>query len=174
MTTVTLNIAELIAQTDAAKAPVRLEYVRGRMKWEASPASRHQKTLQRIERALRLNPSHGSGCGCFTLADTLIRFPDPDRSIKRPDLAIFCLEPPDSDDALELIPEAVVEVLSLGYEEKDLGVDGSPFYLACGVQDVVIVDPRQYLVYHDTLAQRRRILQAPVTLALACGCLLSV
>ncbi|PDW02238.1 hypothetical protein CJ255_15050 [Candidatus Viridilinea mediisalina] len=144
------------------------------MKWEASPASRHQKMVQRIERSLRLAPSHGGDCGCFTLADTLIRFPDPDRSIKRPDLAIFCLEPPDSDEALELIPAAVVEVLSLGYEEKDLGPDGAPFYLAYGVQDVVIVDPREHLVYHDTLAQGRRAFKAPLTLTLACGCVLSV
>lgn len=70
--------------------------------------------------------------GCFTLADTLIRFGDPDRSIKRPDLAIFYEEPADTDEALKVLPAAVVEVLSLGYEEKDLGVDGAPFYLAKG------------------------------------------
>lgn len=169
-----LDIAEIIAQTDAAKAPVRLEYVRGRTKWEASPASRHQKTVQRIERTLEPIPGHPTSCGCFALADTLIRFPDPDRSIKRPDLAIFCAEPPDSDEALDLIPVAVVEVLSIGYEEKDLGADGAPFYLAYGVQDVLIVDPRAGLVYHDALDIPRRTLTAPIMINLSCGCRVTV
>jgi Uma2 family endonuclease len=170
----TSDIADLIAQTDAAKAPVRLEYVRGQMKWEASPASRHQKTLQRIERSLRPSADAASGCGCYSLADTLIRFPDPDRSLKRPDLAIFCAEPPDSDEALELIPAAVVEVISLGYEEKDLGADGAPFYLAYGVRDVLIVDPRTGVVYHDMPNQGRRTLSTPVTIDLACGCRVTI
>lgn len=170
----TIDIAAIIAQTDAAKAPVRLEYVRGRTKWEASPASRHQKALQRIERSLRPIPDHPDGCGCFTLADTLIRFADPDRSIKRPDLAIFCVEPPDSDEALEVVPAAVVEILSLGYEDKDLGDDGAPFYLAYGVQDVLIFDPRTGDVFHDTPGSERRTLTAPVTIDLRCGCRLTV
>jgi Uma2 family endonuclease len=170
---ISIDIAELIAQTDASKAPVRLEYVRGRTKWEASPASRHQKALQRIERSLRPIPGR-EDCGCFALADTLIRFSDPDRSIKRPDLAIFCSEPPDTDEALEQIPAAVVEVLSVGYEEKDLGADGAPFYLAYGVQDVLIFDPRSGAVYHDRLGQERRSLTAPVSIDLRCGCRLTV
>ncbi len=165
-----LNLADLIVQTDAARAPVRLEYVRGHMKWEASPASRHQKALQRIERSLRPIPGHPDGCGGFALADTLIRFPDPDRSLKRPDLAIFRAGPPDSDEALDVIPVAVIEILSLGYEEKDLGADGAPFYLAYGVQEVLIFDPRTNVVYHDVAGQPRRALTAPVTVDLACGC----
>ncbi|WP_129629328.1 Uma2 family endonuclease [Candidatus Oscillochloris fontis] len=172
--TISIDIAELIAQTDASKAPVRLEYVRGHAKWEASPASRHQKALQRIERSLHPIPGHPGGCGCFALADTLIRFGDPDRSIKRPDLAIFCSEPPDSDEALEIIPAAVVEVISLGYEEKDLGPDGAPFYLAYGVQDVVITDPRNGQVYHERPGCPRRMLTAPVSIDLACGCRVTV
>jgi Uma2 family endonuclease len=170
----TIDIVEIIAQTDASKAPVRLEYVRGRTKWEASPASRHQKALQRVERSLRPTPGHADGCGCFALADTLIRFGDPDRSIKRPDLAIFCVEPPDTDEALELVPAAVVEVISQGYEDKDLGADGAPFYLAYGVQDVVIFDPRTEAVYHDRAGQERRLLAAPVTIDLLCGCRITV
>ncbi|PDV97974.1 Uma2 family endonuclease [Candidatus Chloroploca asiatica] len=169
-----LEIAEIIAQTDASKAPVRLEYVRGRMKWETSPASRHQKALQRIERSLRPIPGQAGGCGCFALADTLIRFGDPDGSLKRPDLAIFCTEPPDSDEALTMIPAAVVEVLSVGYEEKDLGVDGAPFYLAYGVQDVLIVDPRTGVVYHDTPDHERHVHNAPVTIDLRCGCRVTI
>jgi Uma2 family endonuclease len=172
--TTAIDIAELIAQTDAAKAPVRLEYVRGRAKWEASPASRHQKALQRIERSLRPTPGHPASCGCYSLADTLIRFGDPDRSIKRPDLAIFYAEPPDSDEALDLIPAAVVEVISVGYEEKDLGPDGAPFYLAYGVRDVLIVDPRAGIVYHDAPGQVRQTHATPTMIDLACGCRVTV
>lgn len=155
------GIEELIMQTDAAKAPVRLEFVRGRMKWEASPASRHQKAVRRIERSIAPTKDAPEGCGCYTLADTLIRFPDPDGSLKRPDIAIFCVEPPDSDEALDLLPAAVIEILSLRYEEKDLGEDGAPFYLACGIPDVLVVDPRTGLIRRYQEGQPMAELQAP-------------
>ena len=60
--------------------------------------------------------------------------------MKRPDVAIFCCEPDDIDAAITMIPEAVVEVISRGYEKKDLllGID---FYLARGVKDVVVLGP---------------------------------
>lgn len=164
-----LDIAELIMQTDAAGVPVRLEYVRGRQKWEASPASRHQKTVRRIERSIQPIPG-ASGCDCYDLADLLIRFPDPDRSLKRPDIAIFCAEPPDTDEALELLPAAVIEILSVGYEEKDLSDDGAPFYIACGVRDVLVVDQEHSIVYHYRPDQPRVQYATPITLDLACGC----
>jgi Uma2 family endonuclease len=104
----------------------------------------------------------------------LIRFPDPDGSFKRPDLSIFCTEPPDSDKALEVLPVAVVEILSPGYEDKDLGPDGAPFYLAHGVVDVVVVDPRTGVVFHFQRDRSPVTLQAPVTLDLTCGCSLDV
>jgi hypothetical protein len=174
MSTPALDIEELILQTDAYGAPVRLECVRGRMKWEASPASRHQKTVDRIRATLAPKPGYTPGCGCFSLGDTLIRFPDPDHSLKRPDIAIFCDEPPDLDEALDLLPSAVIEILSPGYEEKDLGDDGAPFYLACGVTDVLVVDPRAGLVYHYRADRPRTEHRTPVTLELVCGCRVSV
>ncbi len=125
---------------------------------------------QRIERSIEPSKVAATGCGCFTLADTLIRFPDIDRSLKRPDLAIFCAEPPDSDEALELLPAAVVEVLSFGYEDKDLGPDGAPFYLDCGVADVLVVDPCSGHIRHYRPGQPVAELESPVTVALACGC----
>ncbi len=170
----TMSIEELILQTDASGAPVRLEYVRGRTSWEAAPSSRHQKMLQRIERSVRPSQCDATGCACFTLADVLIRFPDPERSIKRPDLAIFCEEPPDSDEALDVVPVAVVEILGPGYEDKDLGPDGAPFYLEHGVLDVVVVDPRSGTALLFRPAHLPVTLQAPVTLSLACGCTLDV
>jgi hypothetical protein len=57
------DIEALILRTDALGTPVRLESVRGQQKWEASPASRHQKALQRIERSIRPAPET-SACGC--------------------------------------------------------------------------------------------------------------
>jgi hypothetical protein len=167
--TTAIGIEELILQTDAAGAPVRPEYVRGRMKWEASPASRHQKALRRIERAIEPTAGATTGCGCYTLADVLIRFPDPDSSLKRPDIAIFCEEPPDSDEALEVLPAAIVEILSVGYEEKDLGEDGAPFYLAF-VPEVLVVDPRAGVVHHYRANRPPARYTAPITLDLQCGC----
>ena len=167
--TTTLDIQDLILQTDASGAPVRLEYVRGRLKVEASPASRHQKTSRRIERTIAPIPGAGDGCACFAIADTLIRFSDLDGSLKRPDIAIFCEEPPDSDEALDVLPQAVIEILSVGYEEKDLGEDGAPFYLAFGIE-VLVVDPRKHVAHHYRPGEPLARLALPVTIDLVCGC----
>lgn len=165
----TTTVEDMILQTDAAGAPVRLEYVRGRMKWEASPASRHQLTAKAIEQSLTPIPGRSDGCACYSLQDVLIRFPDPGGSLKRPDIAIFCARPPASDEAITVLPAAVIEVLSLGYEEKDLGEDGAPFYLDY-MPDVLVVDPRAHLVYHDRAGQPRAAHATPITIDLHCGC----
>lgn len=171
MSASTTSIEELIVQTAASGAPVRLEHVRGRLKVEESPASRHQKASRRIERSIGPIPGHGDGCACFALADTLIRFPDPDSSLKRPDIAIFCEEPPDSDEALEVLPQTVIEILSVGYEEKDLGPDGAQFYLDCGIADVLICDPRAGRVLRYQAGEPRPVeLAMPATVDLRCGC----
>lgn len=47
-------------------------------------------------------------------------------------------------------------------------------YLAYGVQDVLIVDPRTGAVYHATPGNERRTLAAPVTIDLRCGCRVTV
>jgi Uma2 family endonuclease len=166
----TTTVEEMILQTDASGAPVRLEYVRGRLKVEASPAMRHQKTVGRIERSMRAMPGAPGGCACYPVADVLIRFPDPDASLKRPDLAIFCTEPPDTDEATDVLPAAIIEILSLGYEEKDLGPDGAPFYLDY-VPEVLVVDPRAQVVYHYRAGRHERAqYPSPITLTLQCGC----
>ena len=168
MTTAT-DITTTILEASASGAPYRLEYVRGRLKIEASPASRHQKTARRIERSLRPTTTGDGGCGCFGLQDVLIRFSDPDSSLKRPDIAIFCEEPPDTDEALVVLPAAVIEILSLGYEDKDLGDDGAPFYRAQGIADVLVVDPRGGIAlhYHDDQVDQ---LTAPAHVTFRCGC----
>lgn len=161
---------DVILQTDASGAPIRLEYVRSRLKVEASPTSRHQLTAKAIEASIQPLPGHTGGCACFSLQDVLIRFPDPAQSLKRPDIAIFCERPPEQDDALDMLPAAVIEILRLGYEDKDLGEDGAPFYLACGVADILVVDPRSGRALHYRPGQPIAELHAPATVALACGC----
>lgn len=165
------TIEEVILQTAATGAPVRLEHVRGHLKVEASPTSLHQITSRQIERSIGPIPGQENGCACFGLADTLIRFPDADRSLKRPDIAIFCTQPPAIDEALEVLPEAVIEILSVGYEEKDLGPDGAQFYLECGIADVLICDPRgKRVLYYQAGEQGPVELNMPATVDLQCGC----
>lgn len=173
MTSIAIDMVEIIHQADASGAPYRLEYVRGRLKVEASPASRHQKILKRIEASIVPTPGHDAGYGCYSLQDVLIRFHDPGESLKRPDLAVFCAEPPDVDEALDMMPSAVIEVLSLGYEEKDLGDDGASFYRAYGVLDIIVVDPRQGTARHYHTGGIS-VLAAPAQIALACGCQLMI
>ncbi|MBC8160035.1 MAG: Uma2 family endonuclease [Roseiflexaceae bacterium] len=173
MTSTAVDMSDIILQADASGAPYRLEHVRGRLKVEASPASRHQMTAKEIEASLRPLEGTTSGCACYSLQDVLIRFPDRDRSLKRPDIAVFCEKPPKSDEALNVLPDAVIEIISLSYEEKDLGEDGAPFYLACGVRDVIIVDPRAGTARHYRPG-RTDMLATPARIDLSCGCQVEV
>lgn len=145
---------------------IKLEITAGVPTWEAWPGSRHQRMIDQIRASLGPLPASTAGCACVHLSDVLIRFPD--GSLKRPDIAIFCAEPPDQDEALTVVPEAVVEVISPGYEYKDLTLN-PVFYLAQGVQDVVIVDPRAGVLTHY---RKTQVLtqHTPVTLDLECGC----
>lgn len=67
-----IAIEELILQTEASGAPVRLEYVREELRWEASPALRHQHTVDAIRATIKA--ATGSGCGCYHYSDVLIKF----------------------------------------------------------------------------------------------------
>lgn len=145
---------------------VKLEITGGVPTWEASPGSRHQRMLFRIQTSIKPIPASDKGCECAHLSDVNIRFPD--GSLKRPDIAIFCDEPPDQDEALTNIPQAVIELVSPGYEYKDT-VLNPHFYLAQGVQDVVVVDPGAGIVTHYRTTEVRT-LHTPVTVELQCGC----
>ena len=85
------------------------------------------------------------------------------------DISIFCREPTEEeqDEALTLIPEAVIEVVSKGYEAKDLEI-GPPFYLSQGVKDVIVFDPATLLVLHVRKDHVMRSV-APVEIALQYG-----
>jgi Uma2 family endonuclease len=145
---------------------VKLEITGGIPTWEVSPSVRHQRMVYLIQTSIRLLPGGNEGCACAHLADIYIRFPD--GSIKRPDIAIFCEEPPDQDEALTTIPRAVIEIISPGYEYKDVELNPR-FYLSQGVEDVVTVDPRSGVVTHYRAAGVSTY-QAPVTVSMLCGC----
>ena len=63
------------------------------------------------------------------VSDVYVSFPD--GSLKRPDIAIFCREPDEEDEAIKLVPEAVIEIVGKGYEAKDLEL-APQFYLSPG------------------------------------------
>lgn len=73
---------------------------------------------------------------------------------------------------MRLVPAAVVEVVSKGFEAKDLEI-GPRFYLSQGVLDVVVFDPSTLLVLHVTKDSARRLL-SPVEIELLCGCRVEV
>jgi hypothetical protein len=156
---------------------------------------KHQRAVDRIRATITPPPStavtfvpamgagtkgeaDSTGCSCVHLADVYIHFPD--GSLKRPDIAIFCREPDEDDTAITLVPEAVIEVISRGYEAKDLEI-GLRFYLSQGVQDVVVFDPYTFicckskicrvlmLVLHIHAGGAARHI-SPVTIQLQCGC----
>lgn len=145
---------------------VKLEITGGIPTWELSPSSRHQRTIDRIRVSIKPLEGGENRCECAHLSDVYIRFPD--GSLKRPDIAIFCAEPPIQDEALTVIPQAVIEVISPGYEYKDISLNPQ-FYLAQGLDDVLIVDPRAGIVtqYRTTEVTTHH---TPVTIDLQCGC----
>ena len=155
----------------AAELGLRLEIVNGLPTWEAQPVYRHQKAVERIAATIRRGDATAQSCACVHALDVYIQFP---AGLKRPDIAVFCREPSDEeqDSALTLVPEAVVEVVSKGFEAKDLEL-GPPFYLSQGVKDVLVFDPSTLLVLHVRRDGARR-LTAPASVSLECGCLIDL
>jgi Uma2 family endonuclease len=146
---------------------LKLEIVNGMPLWEAHPAPRHQLAVDRIRASIRQGSAKTEPpCQCIHLADVYVHFTE--GSLKRPDIAIFCRTPDELDDAVTLVPEAVIEVVSAGYEAKDFDIAPS-FYRAMGVKDVVIFDPRSLVVLHVTAVGATRYV-SPVRLEFACGC----
>jgi len=153
----------------AEELGIRLEIVQGLPIWEPYPVYKHQKAVDRI-RATITQADTGTAsepaCLCVHTADVYISFPD--GSLKRPDISIFCREPAEEDEAIKLMPEAVIEVISKGYEAKDLEL-GPQFYLAQGVKDVVVFNPYTLVVLHVRQGEAARHV-SPVELQLLCGC----
>ena len=148
---------------------VRLEIMQGLPIWEAHPAWKHQEAIDRIRATIEPAPGSSEArenCACLHISDVYVSFPD--GSLKRPDIAIFCRRPDEEDTAITLLPEAVIEVVTRGYEIKDVEL-APPFYLAQGIKDVVVFDPYTLLVIHS---RREKVARhtSPTNIALECGC----
>ncbi len=165
---------DLIAR--AEQAGIKLEVVNGLPMWEVFPAVRHQKSIYRIQQTItRIQKSiqpnaDDTPCGCFHYSDIYIRFPD--WSFKRPDIAIFCTDQIEQDEAVTKVPEAVIEIVSVGYEAKDLEL-GPLFYLAQGVKDVVVLEPLTGTVIHSRRTGTQRYV-SPARIVLECDCEVTV
>jgi len=157
------NIDDLFMIAD--EAGVRLEIVDGLPTWEALPNLTHQETIDRLRQTLTPG-DHSGECACLHYSDLHIKFPD--GSDKRPDISIFCHRPSETDSAVTEVPQAVIEVLSKGYEKKDLEL-GPPFYLRHGVQDVIVYDPSSKIARHFTATGQCEY-ESSITLRLQCGC----
>lgn len=160
-----MSLSPILLQ--ASELGIRLEIVNGLPIWEAQPVYRHQKQVERIVQGITRNDQVQSGCACIHAVDVYIQFPN---GLKRPDISIFCREPSEEeqDSALTMIPEAVIEVVSKGFEAKDLEI-GPPFYLSQGVRDVIVFDPLTLLVLHVRKYRTTRQV-SPVLIELECGC----
>lgn len=143
---------------------IKLEIVAGLPVWEASPVIRHQAAIDRIRESIKKVSE--TDCACFHIADIYVQFPD--GSLKRPDISIFCREPEETDEAVEMIPDAVIEIISKGYEKKDLEI-GVPFYISQGVKDIVVFNPYTDEVLHFRGGEKSEM-TSPVEIEFECGC----
>ena len=148
----------------AEQLGVRLEIVNGLPIWDAQPVYRHQRAVDRIRSTIK--PMTDTACSCLHIADVYVSFPN--GSLKRPDISIFCREPDEDEEAITLVPEAVIEIISKGYEAKDLQI-APPFYLSQGVKDIVVLNPYTLAVLHVHEKGAEHYL-SPVEIRLACGC----
>jgi Uma2 family endonuclease len=151
---------------DADSIGVRLEIIDGLPVWEASPVYFHQAEIDRIRSSIHALES--SECTCQHVADVYFRFKD--GSLKRPDIAVLSRTPllEEMFDPLTQVPEAVIEVISEGYEDKDMRI-APGFYLTQGVKDVLIFDPRAKLIWHHRVDGVHRH-NSPQAFSLECGC----
>ena len=147
----------------AEELGIRLEIVDGLPIWEASPVLKHQLAVDRIRESIR---RVSVNCECLHVADVYVEFPD--GSLKRPDISIFCRTPDESEEAVKLLPEAVIEIISKGYEKKDLDI-GVPFYVSQDVKDIVVFNPYTMEVLHFCENKKRELI-SPVEIEFACGC----
>ena len=149
----------------AEELGIRLEFVAGLPIWEASPVYRHQKEIDRIRESIT-KTNEADTCQCIHISDVYVEFAD--GSLKRPDISIFCREPDEQEEAVKLMPEAVIEIISKGYEKKDLEI-GVPFYRSQNVKDIVVFNPYTMEVFHFKDGETRH-LTSPVAIDFECGC----
>jgi hypothetical protein len=155
---------------EADKIGIRLELVNGLPLWEAHPVVLHQLEIDRIRKSIKPPSKKHKRCDCIHVADIYVKFGSD--SFKRPDISIFCRMPDEQEEAVTLIPEAVIEIVSKGYERKDLDIAPS-FYLSKGVKDVIIFNPYTLRVIHAR-EEGFKTYESPVKLKLECGCVCTV
>jgi Uma2 family endonuclease len=147
---------------------VKLEIAGNLAIWEASPLYKHQKAVDRIRDSIKKIETNEGVCDCVDAADIYVQFPD--GSLMRPDISIFCREPPEDEqeEAIRQVPEAVIEVISKKYEAKDLEIS-PPIYLANGVMDIIVFNPYTNEVVHFRQNETRNLI-SPVAIEFECGC----
>ena len=150
----------------AENSGIKLELVNGIPIWEAFPGFQHQEKTLDIQISLRDHARRSDACACISVADLTIRFPD--GSIKRPDISVFCNRPIEQETVCTQIPEAVIEILSKGYEKKDIEIS-LPFYLAWNIPDIALFNPETNRVSHYHGGEVDEF-DSPVELTFACGC----
>ncbi len=148
---------------------LRLEMTAGMPSWETQPVLVHQETVDVIRASIRRS-SGESECGCVHYADLYVEFPD--KSLKRPDISIFCRRPIELTTAVTLVPEAIIEIISQGYEVKDLEIN-PPFFLSQGVKDVIVLDPTTKFILHAR-KDGKKTYTSPQEFRLECGCVVTV
>lgn len=150
---------------------IKLEMTGGVPTLRLLPSVRHQKVIDRIRASITPIAGASGGSCCRHLSGVSLVFPD--GSYRRPDIAIFCVEPPDIDESWECVPEAVIEIVSPGYSEKDLSIN-PPWYLSQGVKDVLVVEPRERWVQHFSHGRPPATHPWHYTAALHCGCQVTI
>ena len=149
---------------------LRFELTDGGLTWEAMPGSMHGRIVFDIQRSLAPGPSSPRVCGCRQIAGVDVAFPD--GTVKRPDISVWCDWPKELEGFVHQVPEAVVEIVSPGYEAKDL-VHGPPIYLRNGVKDVIVFDRAKGEVHHWG-PHGHRVAPSPTVFDLSCGCRITV
>ena len=167
-----MAISEKLVRDAEELLGIRLESAGGVTTWEAPFFLRHQKAIYRILNSVRQATvfSNDGVSGCVPACNVDIRFSD--GSLKCPDISIFGREPDEQDKAVTLLPEAVIEIISKGYEAKDTLV-GVPFYVSQGIPDIITFDPATNRVAHIRNGARTEH-DSPIEITLLCGCACTV
>lgn len=143
---------------------LRLELQISGITWETSPGLRHQELCFAVATSVQHAMSQAP-CRSHQVMDVAIRFPN--GMVKRPDISIFCERPKEDDGFVHRVPEAAIEIVSPGFEAKDL-VYGPPFYLEQGVLDVLVLDRTANQVHHFRPTSHQTY-PSPRTFDLECG-----
>lgn len=149
---------------------LKFELTDGGITWETYPGIAHQEIVYNVQTSLQRGDAQGTNCDCYHGADVDLVLPD--GTVKRPDVSVWCKRPSELEGFVHEVPEAVVEVVSPGYEAKDL-VHGPPIYLRNGVKDVIVLDRAKGEVHHWTPEERRTV-TSPFTFDLVYGCKITV